>query len=56
MLSNIYWLCQNIKVNFVYDCIQYKKLDLLAKICTKSSKVIQKWAVDYDLYKWHNSY
>ena len=56
MLSDIYWLCQNIKVKFVYECIQDKKLDLLAKICTKSSKVIQKWAIYYNLYKWHLSY
>ena len=36
LLNYIYWLCQNIKLKYVYDCIQYKKLDLLAKIGTKS--------------------
>ena len=56
LLSDIYWLCQNIKVRFVYTCIQHKKLDLFTKICTNSSKVMQKWAIDYDLYTWHNSY
>ena len=56
LLNNIYWVCQNIKLKYMYNCIQYKKLDLLAKIWTKSSKVMQKWAIDYDLYTWHNSY
>ena len=56
ILSDIYCLFQDIKVKFVYDCIQYMKLDLLAKICTKSSKVIQKWTVDYNLFKWYLSY
>ena len=56
LLNNIYWVCQNIKLKYVYNCIQYKKLDLLAKIGTKSSEVMQKWAIDYDLYTWHNSY
>ena len=43
-------------MKYVYECIEYKKLDLLAKICTKASKIFQKWALDYDLYVWHKSY
>ena len=54
--SDIYWVAQNIKIKFMFDCIKYKKLDLLAKIATKVSKILQKWAIDYDLYVWHASY
>ena len=50
ILNDIYWVSQNIKVKYMFDCIEYKKLDLLAKICTKSSKILQRWALDYDLY------
>ena len=53
--NDIYWVVQNIKIKFVFDCIEYKKLDL-AKIATKVSKILQKWAIDYDLYVWHASY
>ena len=56
LLNDIYWTGQNIKINFAFDCIEYKKLDLLAKTATKSSKILQKWAIDYDLYVWHSSY
>ena len=49
--SDIFWLSDGIRKKFIPTCIMYKKLDLLAKISTKSSKVIQKWAVQYDLYK-----
>ena len=49
--SDIFWLSDGIRKKFILTCIMYKKLDLLAKISTKSSKVIQKWAVQYDLYK-----
>ena len=55
-LNDIYWIGQNIKIKFVFDCIEYKKLNLLAKIATKSSKILQKWAIDYDLYVWHSLY
>ena len=56
ILNDIYWVSQNIKVKYVFDCVKYKKLDLLAKICTKSSKILWGWAMDYDLYEWHASY
>ena len=56
LLNDIYWIGQNIKIKFVFDCIEYKKLDLLAKIATKASKILQKWAIDYDLYVWHSLY
>ena len=56
ILNDIYWVSQNIKVKYVFDCIEYKKLDLLAKICTKASKILQRWALDYDLYVSHASY
>ena len=56
ILNDIYWVSQNIKFKCVFDCIEYKKLDLLAKICTKVSKILQRWALDYDLYVWHASY
>ena len=56
LLNNIYWVSQNIKVKYVLDCIEYKKLDLLAKICTKASRILQRWALGYDLYVWHQSY
>ena len=56
ILNDIYWVSQNIQVKYVFDCIEYKKLDLLAKICTKSSKILQKWALDYGSYVWHASY
>ena len=49
--SDIFWLSHGIRKKFIPTCIMYKKMDLLAKISTKSSKVIQKWAVQYDLYK-----
>ena len=49
--SDIFWLSDGIRKFFILTCIMYKRLDLLAKISTKSSKVIQKWAVQYDLYK-----
>ena len=38
ILNDMYWVSQNIQVKYVFNCIEYKKLDLLAKICTKSSK------------------
>ena len=56
LLNDIYWVSQNIKVKYVFNCIEYKKLDLLAKICTKVSKILQKWALGYNLYLWHESY
>ena len=54
--NDIYWVVQNIKIKFIFDCIEYKKIDLLARIVTKASKILQKWAIDYDLYVWHASY
>ena len=54
--SDIYWVVPNIKIKFMFDCIEYKKLNLLAKIATKVSKILQKWAIDYNLYVWHASY
>ena len=56
ILNDIYWVSQNIQVKYMFNCIKYKKLYLLAKICTKSSKILQKWALDYDLYVWHALY
>ena len=50
ILNDIYWVSQNIKVKYIFNCIEYKKLDLLAKICTKASKILQRWALDCDLY------
>ena len=52
--SDIFWLTSSIKTKFMYDCIMYKKLNLLIHITSKSSKILQRWA--YDLYYWHPTY
>ena len=56
LLSDIFWLTLSIKSKFVYDCIMYKRLDLLICIVSKSSKILQWWAITYDLYMWHLHY
>ena len=56
LLSDIFWLTSTIKSKFVYDCIMYKRLDLLIHIVSKSSKILQWWAITYDLYMWHSHY
>ena len=56
LCNDIYWVVQSIKIKFTFDSIEYKKLDLLAKIATKAIKILQKWAIDYNLYLWHQSY
>ena len=56
LCNDIYWATQNIKIKFIFNSTEYKKLDLLLKIAMKSSKVLQKWAINYALYVWHTSY
>ena len=56
LLSDIFWLTSSIKSKFVYDCIMYKRLNLLTCIVSKSSKILQWWAITYDLYYWHSTY
>ena len=56
LLNDIHWITQHIKMKFVYDCIMYKWLDLLILIVSKSSKILQRWALQYDLYTWHMRY
>ena len=41
LLSDIFWLTSSIKSKFVYDCIMYKRLNLLICIVSKSSKILQ---------------
>ena len=54
--SDIFWLTSSIKTKFVYDCIMYKRLNLFIHITSKSSKILQRWAITYDLYYWHSTY
>ena len=56
LVSDIFWLTSTIKSKFVYDCIMYKRLHLLIHIVSKSSKILQQWAITYDLYMWHSHY
>ena len=55
-LSDIFWLTSSIKSKFAYNCIMYKRLNLLICIVSKSSKILQQWAITYDLYTWHDHY
>ena len=38
ILNGIYWVSQNIKVKYVFDSIEYKKLDLQAKYVPNQAK------------------
>ena len=41
LLNDIHWIMQHIKMKFMYNCIMYKRLDLLIHIVSKSSKILQ---------------
>ena len=56
LLNDIFWITQEIKTKFIVCCMMYKRLNLLICIVSKSSKIIQRWAIVHDLYIWHESY